>query len=160
MAIVLGHHEEELTGHMRPSDVSLLIHSQNLHGRWGEQDFAEGVEKLTRLFARSETSAPELVELVEAVQLKLELEGSSGGPPRERDEEASVEAARSSRLDLLSHKVHRSLAIDRQNVVREARDVHANLLSVMDDDQGGGSKARGDRQLRVDAGKVRSPWPG
>src|SRR3954447_19288104 len=64
---------------------------QDFDRRRREQDFAEGVEQLAGLFARPETPAPELIELVKILQLKLELERGSRDPPRERNQEASVE---------------------------------------------------------------------
>jgi hypothetical protein len=75
------------------------------------------VKELTRLLARPETSASELIELVQILKLKFELQGSSCESPGERDQEASAEPARSSRLDLVSNELHRSLTIHRQDVI-------------------------------------------
>jgi len=79
------------------------------------------VKELTSLLARSETSASELIELVQILKLKLELEGSSCESPGEWDQEASAEAARSSRLDLLSNELHRS----------RVTSVHFNMVSLL-----------------------------
>jgi hypothetical protein len=99
------------------STLSSLVNPQDLDRRRGEEDLTKGVKELTRLLARPETSASELIELVQILKLKLELEGSSCEAPGEWDQEASAEPARSSRLDLLSNELHRSLTIHRQDVI-------------------------------------------
>src|SRR4051795_12152472 len=59
---------------------SSIVDAKDLDRRRREQDFAERVKELAWLLARPKASAAELIELVEILQLKLELEGGSREP--------------------------------------------------------------------------------
>src|SRR3954453_5935176 len=86
-AIVPGQHKNEPTRHIsRLGERGLQTSTRRFRLQEARAGFAEGVEELTGLFALPETPAAELIELVEILQLKLELEGGSRYPPRERDE--------------------------------------------------------------------------
>jgi Luciferase-like monooxygenase len=95
-----------------------VLYPQNLDARCGGQYLTEGVHPVSCLLRRSNAAVAELVELVEARQLDLELQRSplprSAG---ERYEHPGIETIGASRVRLTADEVDRALAIDWQHIV-------------------------------------------
>src|SRR3954471_23520442 len=93
-------------------------------GRRG-QHLAEGVHPVAGLLARSDAARAELVELIEAGQLDLELQRRTvAAPAGQRHEQPGVETVAARRLDLAADEVDRARPVDRQKLIRKPRQIH------------------------------------
>jgi hypothetical protein len=80
---------------------------------------------LLDVLCRARTTAPELVQLIEARQLDLELESRAATlAARKRHKQAGLQPVVDGRLDLFADKLNTLLAVDRQQVVGKTRDIH------------------------------------
>src|SRR3954454_23425076 len=99
-----------------------LVDAQDLDPGRGEQDLAERLHQSADVLARAAVAHP--LELVEARQLDLELEGGAALAACQRHQQPGVAALLAGGLDLLADEVDGALAVGRQHVVRKAGEVH------------------------------------
>ena len=97
--------------------------------RAGRAGSAEGLHQPSDVLARTAVAHP--LELVEAPQLDLELEGGAALAAGERHQQPGVAALLTGSLDLLADEVDRALAVGRQHVVGEAGEVHGGTTDLM-----------------------------
>ena len=76
---------------MAGSGFRRFLHAQELDFGRREQDFAERVHPVAGLFAGLDAALAELLELVEARELDLELEPRAAVPAREGHEEPQAQ---------------------------------------------------------------------
>jgi hypothetical protein len=78
----------------------------------------EGVHPVAGLLRRADAAIAELIELIEARQLDLELQGGSFTvAAHQRHQHPGIEAIGAGGLDLAMDKLDPALAIDRQHVI-------------------------------------------
>src|SRR3954454_6862168 len=106
-----------------------VIDMQDLDaGRCG-QNLAERVHPVAGLLARSDTARAELIELIEAGQLDLELQRRTlAATAGQWHEQLGVETVAARRLDLAADEVDRAPPVDRQKLIGKPRQIHVQLL--------------------------------
>src|SRR5215207_8558745 len=108
-----------------------LVDAENIDAGRRDEDLAEGVHPVGRVLAGAGAAAAELLELIEARQLYLELQRRAALWTRERHEQAGLEPVLVSGLDLLPDEVDRPLTVDGQHVVGKAGEIHEGLLNSL-----------------------------
>src|SRR6202011_5296316 len=87
----------------------------------GGENLAEGMHPALRVLSRASSPAAELVELIEACQLDLELQSRAATLAAcKRHQKAGVQAIAECRLDLLAGEVDALLTVAGQQVVGKA----------------------------------------
>jgi hypothetical protein len=103
-----------------------FVDAQDLDRRRRNEDLAEGMHPAGGLRTRADPTLTESVELIESGQLDLELQRRATMAAGQWHQQPGRKAGLVGGLDFASDEVDRTLAVDREHIVRKPSQVHGD----------------------------------